>query len=431
MIKKLEPVFDTARDRWKVNVPASMRPDRKKLRAYFKTRDAARAYCSDITRLSDSIPAVTPTIVQKAMEAQAILDDHGLDVLQAAHEINAARALLAEHGLDTLQAAREVAAARTIIGDAGTILDAAKQFRAAYDARIASKPFGDAVRLYMDARLDLRNSTRGSYSYTLEKFLLPLHEIVLADITTAQIEAIIADRAPTSRKMHTRNLKVFWKWASSPPREWANMAVTNSLEAVRTSSEEDITVLTPEEATAIMRAAEIEGPAASICFALAIFAGVRRYTEDGEITRLKWGAIGDDYIEIGKSVAKKTSRRLIPICPTLRAWIDATRGDAKKGDLIKPSNWIEVDKSVRRRAGFDVAARILKNPPVPTLGKWRNNVCRHTNASVEVAIGTPLEDLIFKFGHTGTMDILRKNYVGRITKTEALEIKSIFPTIKP
>ncbi|MEY4243577.1 MAG: hypothetical protein RLZZ245_1162, partial [Verrucomicrobiota bacterium] len=107
MTKKLEPVFDTARDRWKVNVPASMRPDGKKLRAYFKTRDAARTYCADITRLGDSIPAVTPTIVQKAMEAQIILDDHGLDVLQAA---------------------REVAAALKVIGDAGSILDAAKQF---------------------------------------------------------------------------------------------------------------------------------------------------------------------------------------------------------------------------------------------------------------------------------------------------------------
>lgn len=410
MTKKLEPVFDTARDRWKVNVPASMRPDGKKLRAYFKTRDAARTYCADITKPTDSIPTVTPSIVQKAMEAQIILDDHGLDVLQAA---------------------REVAAARKIIGDAGSILDAAKQFRAAYDARLASKPFGDAVRLYMDARLDLRNSTRASYSYTLEKFLLPLHKIVLADITTAQIEAIIADRAPTSRKMHTRNLKVFWKWASSPPREWANMSVTNSLEAVRTSSEEDITVLTPEEATAIMRAAEIEGPAASICFALAIFAGVRRYTKDGELTRLKWGDIREDHIEIGKSVAKKISRRLIPICPTLRAWIDATRGDAKNNDPVTPPNWIDVDKAVRRRAGFDVAARTLKKPPAPTLGKWRNNVCRHTNASAEIATGTPLEDLIFKFGHIGSMDVLRKNYVSRMTETEALKIKSILPTIKP
>jgi integrase len=208
----------------------------------------------------------------------------------------------------------------------------------------------------------------------------------LADITTADLESILDGRGATARAMHRRNLRTFWKWASIAPRSWATMAAVDALEAVRQSNDADIEILKPDDVQALLRAAEAESPSTAAAYAIAIFGGIRM----AELSKLKWGDVGTENIEIARHVAKKHSRRLVPICATLKAWLDATRGQAKKESLIVPVNWTDVSKSVRRRAGWNVSARLLENAPEPTRGNWPVNACRHTCASVEVAIGTRL-----------------------------------------
>ncbi len=123
------------------------------------------------------------------------------------------------------------------------------------------------------------------------------------------------------------------------------------------------------------------------------------------------------------TVARKHARRLVPFCATLRAWLTASRRTSEHGEPIVPPNWVEASKSIRRRAGWDVAARLLDAPR----GAWPANVCRHTCASVQVAIGTPLDDLAFKFGHSGGKELLRKHYVARLTRNDALTILAVGP----
>jgi integrase len=396
------PVFDKERDRWKVSIPASLTPGNKRQRSWHLTRDAARDHVESITRKNDPAAKIPPALAMKA-------DD--------------ARSILAPWNLDLVQAAREVAAALEVLGDAGSIIDAARAYRATHEARISSKPLGEAVALYLDSKIDLRDATLKSYRYTLERTFAPLHTQPMADITTAALEAILGVKAQTARKMHIRNLRVFWKWASTPPRRWATMDTVDALEAIRSSKDTDIQILKPGEVKALLEAAEIESPAAAASYAIAIFGGVRM----AELGKLTWRDVGADEIEIGKAIAKKHSRRLIPICPSLRAWLDATRGDSADTSSIVPSNWTDVSKSVRRRAGWDVAARLLKNPPPATRGTWPANACRHTCASVQVAIGTPIDALIFKFGHSGGHDLLRAHYVSRLTRKDALAVLSCGP----
>lgn len=396
-----EPVFDDARKRWRVTIPAGMN-NGKRVRSWHATRQAARAHIEKIEDKETPAAIIAPALAMKADEARAILKPWGLDLVQAA---------------------REVAAALEALGDSGTILEAAKAFRASHNARIASKKFGEAVALYLDSRADLRKATITSYTYTLEGVFGPLANEIMADIKTTDLEALLAGKGATARKMHRRNLGAFWKWACSPPREWTSFAAVAALEAVRGSSDADIQILKPADVKALMRAAEQEGKAAAAAYAIATFGGVRM----AELSKLKWGDIGPDGIEIGPAVAKKHSRRLVPICPTLRAWIDATRGDAEDDLPIVPANWADVSKSVRRRAGWDVAARLLAKPPKPTRGAWPANACRHTCASVQVAIGTRLEALTFAFGHSGGHDLLKKHYVGRMTRKDALAILAIAP----
>jgi len=398
---RLQPVYDSKRDRWRLDVPKTLSDTGARFRTWFKTRDAAREYIDKTTGAvpSSSIP---PSLAQEADKARSILDPYDLDLVQAA---------------------REVVAALKELDGAGSILEAAKAYRASHDARTASKPLGEAVLLYLESLESLRDATIKSYAYTIQKTLAPLHQKMMADITTKDIEDIFGSRGPVARKMHHRNLKAFWKWACHEKRGWADMKVVNGLEKVRHSKDEDIQILKPAEVKALLTAAEAEGTAAAAAYAIAVFGGLRM----AELSKLKWSDIGDDMIEIGPSVAKTHNRRLVPICPTLRAWIDATRGDANGDKLIVPSNWTDVSKSVRRRAGWDVAARLLEDPPKPTRGAWPSNAPRHTCATVQVAIGTALTDLVFKFGHTGSHDLLRKHYVGRLTKKDALSILAIGP----
>jgi integrase len=384
-----------------LDVPKTLSDTGARFRTWFKTRDAAREYIDKTTGAvpSSSIP---PSLAQEADKARSILDPYDLDLVQAA---------------------REVVAALKELDGAGSILEAAKAYRASHDARTASKPLGEAVLLYLESLESLRDATIKSYAYTIQKTLAPLHQKMMADITTKDIEDIFGSRGPVARKMHHRNLKAFWKWSCHEKRGWADMKVVNGLEKVRHSKDEDIQILKPAEVKALLTAAEAEGTAAAAAYAIAVFGGLRM----AELSKLKWSDIGDDMIEIGPSVAKTHNRRLVPICPTLRAWIDATRGDANGDKLIVPSNWTDVSKSVRRRAGWDVAARLLEDPPKPTRGAWPSNAPRHTCATVQVAIGTALTDLVFKFGHTGSHDLLRKHYVGRLTKKDALSILAIGP----
>lgn len=410
--RKIEPVFDETRNRWKIDVPATLSDSNKRYKAWFKTRDLARDHLAGINGTDEPTAAIPPSLAMEADKAREILEPWNLDLVQAS---------------------REVAAALEALGDAGSILQAVQAYRATHNARNASKPLGEAVALYLDSRADLRESTLRSYRYTLEKTFEPLAEVALADIETFEIEAILSPKGATARAMHRRNLRAFWKWASNPPRRWASMDTVDALEAVRlTSNDNDIAILSAADTKALLHAAEAEGTGAAAAYAIAVFGGVRM----AELARLTWGNVGEDNIEIGKAVAKKHARRLVPICPTLRAWMDANRGDADDDTAIVPPNWVDVSKSVRRRAGWNVAARLLdaqveagkmKALPKPTRGEWPANACRHTCASVQVAIGTPLEELTFKFGHSGGHDLLRKHYVSRLTKKDALAILSTGP----
>ena len=399
--RKLEPVFVKARNRWKLDVPASRSETNKRLRYWFATRDAAREYATDHFGDTPS-PGIAPSLAMKADEASTILEPWDLDVVQVA---------------------REYAAAMKVLDGAGSLLDAAKAYRASYDTRTSSKPLGEAVALYLDSRNDLRDATLRSYKYTLNTVIGTLHQKPMADITTADIEDVNASFTASSRALHRRNLVAFWTWASIKPRQWADVATVKDIEVPRVSNDFDIVILTAPEVKALLRSAETESPAHSAAYAIAIYAGVRMT----ELSKLTWGDIGADSIEIGKSIAKKHSRRLVPICPTLRAWLDAGRGTSADEDLIVPANWIETSKSVRRRAGWDLEARLLENPPKPTRGPWPANAPRHTCASVQVAIGTPLETLTFAFGHSGGHDLLRKHYVSRLDKKDALAILAIGP----
>lgn len=407
--RKIEPIYDNNRKRWKVDIPASASDTNKRIRAWFETREQGREFLDgdESPTCPEPRAIIPPSVALDADTARQRLTAAGLDVTLA-------------------EVARAYVEASKILGDSGgTLADACRAYADDQTARNASKTMGEAVIEFMDTKSEtLRPLTLRGYRYTLETAFAELHPMTLADIKPDDLIAILGPKKPSTRAMHLRNLRVFWAWVSKAPREWATMKPVDSLEYRKEAGEGDIETLKPAEARALLRSAEKQSPNAAVAYAIAIFGGVRM----DELKRLRWRDILPEHIEIGRDVAKKLSRRLVPISPSLRAWLDEhTPAEADPNDFIVGTNWREASKAVRRRAGWKVSARLLKKQPKATRGAWPVNACRHTCASILVATGEPLETLTFQFGHSGGHTLLRRHYVGRMTRKQAIEILSIGP----
>ncbi len=84
---------------------------------------------------------------------------------------------------------------------------------------------------------------------------------------------------------------------------------------------------------------------------------------------------------------------------------------------------------MRRKAGWRVWCDLFDPPGAPEDSPdWPDNGLRHTHASVMVALGKPLDNLTFEFGHSGGAAVLKSHYVGVMTKAEAIKIWSIGPS---
>ena len=179
---------------WKVEIPASLSPSGKRERAFFKTRDKARDFAQELEskhkELGTNALVIKPSLAEAALRAEQILSPTG-----------------------------------------ASLIDAANAYRQQWDAKNASCKFSEAVETYLASRDNLRPSTLSSYKYTLEGLLLPLHPQTLSLIVTHDLERLISEKAATARRMHIRNLKAFWRWASKAPRGWCQNETVEALEA--------------------------------------------------------------------------------------------------------------------------------------------------------------------------------------------------------
>ena len=309
------------------------------MRSWHKTRDAARAYLEKLTGSPEPSAIIAPRLAMQADEAREILEPWKIGLVDGAKML--ARAL-------------------EVLAGAGSVLDAAKLYAAQHADRAASKTFGEAVPLFLQTRDGLREDTLRGYRHHLNRVLAPLHDRTLSDITSTGIDEVLAPRTPSIRKASQISLGAFWRWCASPPRTWCKAEVLDALEPVRISRDTEIQCLTPEAAGAVLKAAEATSPGCAIGFAVAIFGGVRLR----ELEKLTWENIGETHIEITAQVAKRHARRLIPICPTLRAWFAAHRGNSEADDPVVGPNWVNTSKIARRKAGWDLTTQPpLKNAP--------------------------------------------------------------------
>jgi integrase len=365
-----------------VNTPATLSASGKRERAYFDTRDEAKNHAAELRAkflehgsLASAIP---PALSEQAVAAAALLEPWG-----------------------------------------GTLLDAARLWVETRKRSAASCIVSEAVDSWLKSCAGLRERTLKSYKQTAARLKAELAGRTLSKLTAKQLAAAlgIEGASGASAAVHYRNGRAFWRWAAG--KGWCQAEVFDGLDTPRVATDGEIEILEPQAVEALMRAAQKHAPEAVAHFALLAFAGLR----PEELSRIKAEHVSTTGIDLPASTTKKGRRRFITPSPTLKSWL-------QKHPFNPQAEWRETFDSVRRLAGWDVEARRLKKKPEPTRGKWPQNCLRHSHASYAVASGTPLETLLFEFGHTGNANVLRAHYLGRASKKTALAFFAILPERK-
>ena len=351
-----------------VNVPQSLTSTGKRERHFHKTRDLAKTHAANLREKTDEhgsgASLIKPSLAEDATRAAAILGPWGLSLTEAAQRI--AATLERDSASMTIEAAGEA---------------------------------------WIDGMDGLRPRSIKSYKVTLNRMTAELKKRSLSTVTAEELMASISGKesALGTYALHRRNARAFWYWSAK--KGWCDKKTFESVDAPRKGEDKEIVFLTPEEALALLRTAEKSYPQAVPLYALALFAGIRAE----ELIRLETHHVTTDGIELPAQVTKKGRRRHIVPTATLKAWL-------AKHPFAPCSNWRQVDCAVRRLAGWDVAAPLIKEPPKPTRGRWPQNALRHSHASYAIAAGIPLESLLFEFGHVGGIEVLRKHYLGNDLK---------------
>lgn len=369
---------------WKVEVPAQYSSSEKRERTYFPTRDAANKFAvkqrESVKSHGENALAIKPSLADEATRAQTLLEPYGISILEAARRI--------------VVIEKANAASKDVI-------------KATLEFQLTKETKGEGQRrAYEQMALALSRDFEGR---------------TLASITPEELLEHVESHAGTNSTFNSRatSLKTFWKWCSLTPRNWCNPKVTEILEK-RETRKNTIEVLDEKECRSLLQTAEKHYPECVPLFAIALFTGMRK----SEIKRLEPEDFKPNGISLLADIAKTGTRRFIEIPPPLAAWLAAY----PIAETVLPANWERKEEAVRRIAGWRVWCDLFDPPAAdPDLPRWSKHLLRHTHASVQVALGKPIDALIFEFGHSGGTQTLKAHYLGQMTKEEAEKIWSIGP----
>jgi integrase len=384
----------TQQGNWRLNIPAKFSASGKRERHFFTTKDKALAAADELKQQREvfgtQATAVSPSLAEAAVAAEALLQPLGIGLLEAVSRF------------------------------------------VATETRIrASVPIEQAIAEFR-AQGDWSDSQSNAYRLRGEKLIAAFPGRMMASITGSELLENLEETTsgPSAFNLNIRLVRALWRWAAKPPRKWCDLEAVQHFERKATVSGE-IGVLSAKQALAVMRAAEMHLPEAVPAFAIALFTGMRQ----AELERLQPKDITSEGITVPAVSAKTKRRRFIATPAPLALWLKRY----PIGETVIPADWTRREKAVRRLAGFkvwsDLVPRLELDPPLeasppPDLPEWPSNALRHTAATCAVALGKPIEQLVFEHGHAGGLEMLRRHYVGALPKAEALKIWAIEPLPK-
>jgi integrase len=382
----------TASGSWRLNIPAKHSETGQRQQLFYRTKDLAETAAAKLRKERDTFGhqavAIAPAIAEQAVAAIRLLEPLGFG-----------------------------------------LLDAVSRFVEIETRQRASVPIADAVKAFR-ASGDATWSRSQSTAYRLrgEKLIEAFGERLISTITGEELQKHL-NESTGGFNQSVRLVKAIWNWCARPPRKWCDTEAIQHLDMQSTVSGE-IGVLTPKQAQALMDAAAKYFPETVPPLAIQLFTGLRK----AELERLTPSDFNDEGFSVPAISAKTKRRRFVQMPEPLAAWLKAY----PITDCVCPPDWQRKQIAVRRLAGFKVWSNLvprlkikppLEATPPDDLPEWPENGLRHTAATVALALGKPLEQLVFEHGHTGGLEMLRKHYIGAMPKKDALAIWAIRPDV--
>jgi integrase len=154
-------------------------------------------------------------------------------------------------------------------------------------------------------------------------------------------------------------------------------------------------------------------------FALGAFAGLRTQ----EITRLEWRDIRfeQNVIEVSAAKAKTASRRLVPILPALREWLEPLRKSTGRVMEFRSYTPFDRARSSFCKSGIQIEGAVK-------VFDWKSNALRHSYASYRLAIVKDAARVALEMGNSPSM--LFRNYRELVTEQQAADWFSTLPAAK-
>jgi integrase len=287
----------------------------------------------------------------------------------------------------------------------GSILDAVRFYNANH-LGLPTKLFKDVADEFTAAKeaAGISQAYRRSLRHYLSWLKRDFGPQPIADITTLQVDAWLraANGNHTTKNNLRRIFVTLFKWS----RETGYLPQDR-----KTAPERAMTFNGPELAPAIFTPEELRKLVA-VCPAnlmphivIGAFSGIRA----AEIERLDWKDVlwERGYIEIKAAKAKTKARRLVPLLPNLRAWLEPAR--RAEGPVCCLPN---------------IAFRLTYLGEKTGIG-WRQNALRHSYASYRLADTPDAARVALEMGNSP--EKLFRHYRELVTPEAAKEWFAIMP----
>ncbi len=257
-----------------------------------------------------------------------------------------------------------------------------------------------AVALMVEDLISVKESRKASARYVqdlrsrLERFAGDFKKDI-GSVTTAEIQAWLdgLKLATQSYVNFRRVLHLLFGFAVARGHAFENPVAGAERVKVRNG---DTEIFTPDEIARLLSAAEADFLPV---LAIGAFAGLRT----AEIERLSWDDIdlAGRIIKIGASKAKTASRRIVPICDNLAAWLSSYAG--RQGIV-----WTGTTTTLLNRQRQTATQAGLK---------WKHNAMRHSYASYRFAQIGDAGRVAGELGNSAA--IVHRHYRELVNQTEA------------
>jgi integrase len=293
--------------------------------------------------------------------------------------------------------------AKKILGDI-SLKEAAEFYAKRRGLNLPERTVAEVVQEMLKAKRAAKLSAR--YIKDLENRLTRFGndcQCQLVDLTTAKISAWLRGLGLSARSYNNfrtsiETLITFAKSCGYLTRDW------DDLEDVPREKDKGgaVEIFTPEEISQLLTHANDK----LLPFvAIGAFAGVR----SAELERLTWAKVDlkRGYITIDAAIAKKNSRRVIPIQDNLRAWI--TPHWQKQGKVCAYGNVTNELLKLSRAAGVD----------------WKQNALRHSFASYRLATVQDAAKVALEMGNSPKM--IQQHYLELVTPEDGATWFAVAP----